>query len=326
MACKQIKDPKHPHKKITLGCTPVLPYIAGETVVFYKAKNNLISTDLVVVPLSGWGKSDTVKGVSRLATGLRVFATIETKKGPDALIGRASAAGMHGKHDTGHGISMSALVNLGPGSDVVKASNFARGRAGLLVNSRLIGGLGNDRIKAVGHIGSGLRIGSYTRDSLPQKGLVIMGPGDDEIIARSKANNNGTALMIEDGAMKMGKGDDLIDVTQGGIKNYIGLTPDGGRAPSSKVSMGPGDDIFKGFAAPKFSSATRNKVFVDGGSGFDELVVNSGRFLHHNLSGGSHLLRLNEYTSLTLDNFERVKIGSTRYELESLSDNQLISG
>ena len=131
---------------------------------------------------------------------------------------------------------------------------------------------GNDKLVAYNEVGSGLEVNGNLsmgdgRDlidirvtnsliGIENSGKIDLGAGNDSIVSITRKVPGGdTDALINHKSINMGKGDDLIDASAGGL---------GG---NGKIKMGKGDDEFAGFGDMRL---------VDGGKGLDKLRLDLG--------------------------------------------------
>jgi hypothetical protein len=197
------------------------------------------------------------------------------------------------------------------GNDRIIGIIGAPGEAGINLNRGRIGtGEGNDELVAIGGLeawessigtgkGADTIIGQSNRIALDLRGSFLdTGSGDDLIDARrgtsrrhpwiglyvtlgSVESGNGNdrieaygrlaGLVLDDGGLSTGKGDDVVDVRHGGLAT--------GYAPGP-LELGQGDDRFIGFAADPspMGWGTQEPASVRGGRGTDTLVLPPGRY------------------------------------------------
>lgn len=261
-----------------------------------------------------------------LVTGSRQRSWIEIQRGGflrlleghNRVIGRAPDNG--GVSDSGAesgafaGISVLdyGLIRSGDGDDLVKGvsapGRFKRGIHGYDGGFRT--GRGDDRIIgrsdsiAIGWCGS-LETGNgddliKARQGVRQThpwigthvtmGEVDTGKGDDRIEAYGRL----AGLVLDDGWLTTGKGNDTVDVRQGGLATGYAMEP---------LNLGPGDDRFIGFAAKpsSFGWGTQEPASVRGGRGTDTLVLPPGDYrIEGNAVIGSH-------NTLMASGFERLE-------------------
>ena len=111
-----------------------------------------------------------------------------------------------------------------------------------------------------------------------------MGDGNDVIISSTRKVPGGeTDALINHKTINMGKGDDLIDASAGGL---------GG---NGKIKMGKGDDEFFGFGDMKL---------IDGGKGEDKLRFGAG--VYAVMKKGSKYRLAKGIGSIDVKNFELV--------------------
>jgi len=327
MSCKPQKDPNTPGEHVTPGCILVTPYLTGTNIYGYQRnKNNVLETNLLTTSIVGWNLDDTITGTSQIGTGLITNYPISTRDGSDNIFGKGLSAGMHGRYDNGHGIWASNTINTGSGADSLKGVAHSRGRAALFVTSdiRTVGG--SDKIKGVGHTATGIRIGSYIGGATIVPGAIRTGDGNDRLIGVNTSSSNGSALMIEDGLINMGKGNDKVDISEGGYSNNSNtVTPNGEMSPGGSVNLGSGDDIFIGFMKLSTSSKKPNKGKLDGGHGYDVIEIDSGTFTFNARNHGG-VIEENKYTSLRITSIEEIQLGSNVYDVNKLSNGDVISG
>lgn len=109
-------------------------------------------------------------------------------------------------------------------------------------------------------------------------GFVNTGKGDDRIVAYGRL----AGLVLDDGGLTTGKGNDTVDVRHGGLATGYASEP---------LNLGPGDDRFIGFAAKpsSFGWGTQEPASVRGGRGTDTLVLPPGTYrIDGNAVVGAH--------------------------------------
>ncbi|MCP9777703.1 MULTISPECIES: hypothetical protein [unclassified Cyanobium] len=139
------------------------------------------------------------------------------------------------------------LLDLGAGNDQVYATDLTMGWAPIVM------GAGDDLLDVAGEIV--IRFASG----------ILGDAGDDRIIA-------GSGLVLDpDAGINLGAGNDLIDASAG----FQGLWGSG------NVRLGPGDDVFRGFLAPRSDfpdSVVSPWGTLQGGKGKDVHVLPPGTY------------------------------------------------
>jgi hypothetical protein len=154
-----------------------------------------------------------------------------------------------------------STIDTGSGADsIIGFSNrIALNLGGSIVTT----GPGDDRIRATrGTSRKRPWIGLYVGVS-----SVDTGKGDDRIVAYGRL----AGLVLDDGGLTTGKGNDTVDVRHGGLATGYASEP---------LNLGPGDDRFIGFAAKpsSFGWGSQEPASVRGGRGTDTLVLPPGTY------------------------------------------------
>ncbi len=231
--------------------------------------------------LNGTNGDDLVTG-SRRRPALQIGrgGQLRLKAGNDRVFGLIGAPGQVG-------------ISLNPGSIRTGAGDDELVAIGGLnaFDSAIITGKGADTIIGEGDEialnlrGSFLDTGSGddliearrgTSVNLPRIGLFVTlgfvdtGEGDDRIVAHGRM----AGIVLDEGLLYTGAGNDTVDVGKGGLATGYHQTP------SIALNLGRGDDRFIGFAAnpDPMDWTTEGPAQVRGGRGFDTLVLPPGTY------------------------------------------------
>jgi hypothetical protein len=228
-------------------------------------------------PLKGTSGDDLVRGSRRRpALTIGPGGQLHLKGGNDRVLGIAGAPG-----DVGIDLD-EAWIRTGSGNDELVAiggldaydTAISTGKGADTI-------IGEGDIKAISLVGY-LETGSGddliearrgTSRSRPWIGLYVTlgsvdtAEGNDRIVAYGRL----AGLVLDDGGLTTGKGNDTVDVRHGGLAT--------GYAPGP-LDLGPGNDRFIGFAANPSSLGwgTQEPASVRGGRGFDILVLPPGLY------------------------------------------------
>lgn len=234
--------------------------------------NRLLREKLIGTP-----DADLVKGTRRRPwITIRGGGELRLKDGDDRVIGRRGTFGLE-LHN--------GVIRTGSGDDVIKGVGESRGITSY--QAQIETGGGDDRI--IGR-GDGIAIGvKFSLDTGNGEdlikashgttrehpwigmhvtlGFVNSGKGDDRIVAYGRL----AGLVLDEGGLTTGKGNDTVDVRHGGLATGYASEP---------LNLGPGDDRFIGFAAQpsSFGWGTQEPASVRGGRGTDTLVLPPGTY------------------------------------------------
>ena len=205
------------------------------------------------------------------------YSTLDLGKGDDKIIAKSKGGTPAGT--SGARIFLrynGTTLNLGDGNDLIDTDNIA------IRDGRIFGGSGNDKIIARQYID----VEQWERKSNPVSGLLDLGAGDDLIQT--------TVLQVR-GKVLMGDGKDVI----------TGLIDDhwsgGYNTPMPIVDLGTGDDLInlrygqtthydreEGMVNfPDNPNMAVKYVEINGGDGFDRILVSGGTYENVDINGTS---------------------------------------
>lgn len=205
-----------------------------------------------------------------------VYSTLDLGKGDDKIIAKAKGGTPAGTSGARVFLRYNGTtLNLGDGNDLIDTDNI------VIRDGRIFGGSGKDKIIASQYID----VEQWERKSNPVSGLLDLGAGDDLIQT--------TVLQVR-GKVLMGDGKDVI----------TGLIDDhwsGGLTTPAKpmIDLGSGDDLInlrygqtthynrtEGMVnLPGNPNADVIFVEINGGDGFDKILVSGGTYDNVDING-----------------------------------------
>jgi hypothetical protein len=231
--------------------------------------------------LNGTNGDDLVRG-SRRNPALRIGrgGQLRLKAGNDRVFGLIGAPGQVGislnlgSIRAGRGddelVAIGGLdaydstIKTGKGADTIigESDDIAIRLGGSFLDT----GSGDDLIEARrGTSRNRPRIGLFVT-----MGVVDTGKGNDRIVAHGRL----AGIVLDEGELNTGDGNDTVDVRHGGLATGYKQTP------NISLNLGRGDDRFIGFAADPnpMDWTTQEPARVRGGRGFDTLVLPPGSY------------------------------------------------
>ena len=220
-----------------------------------------------------------------------VFAmTVDTGEGADRVTARVAVSVGENSAVSSVEAFSDAIITTGGGADLVYGSVSIEGGTGTNIDQNAVlradvdTGDGDDRIVAklklstegegVASTSAAVRLGTDSDDTHS----IVMGRGDDALIARATIDAPGSDLVfgvgIIFGAVDMGEGNDqviAIGASAGTGAESPSLSGSFGIA-DAEVLLGDGDDYLKARGA---DGGIRH-AFLDGGSGNDEFDIKNG--------------------------------------------------
>jgi hypothetical protein len=180
------------------------------------------------------------------------LGSIRTGAGDDELVAIGGLTAYDSSISTGKGVD----TIIGEANEIalnLRGSFLDTGSADDLIEARR--GTSRNRPR----IGLFVTLGSVDTDE-----------GNDRIVAYGRM----AGIMLDEGVLSTGAGNDTVDVRKGGLATGYHQTP------YIALNLGPGDDRFIGFTADPdpMDWTTQGPAKVRGGRGFDTLVLPPGTY------------------------------------------------